>query len=131
MTTPAEAAVLKTATALSYVCGHREELAELLDESGSPLQQLAAEAGREVPSDSALVVLLDTLHTVIQHAGDPAGVYGGTGRSLIPVGVGDMEVVYRCPLRLCIGRPGPDADGVAPRCHFDPDGADLLRERLR
>lgn len=130
MTSQAEAAGLRVAKALSYVCGHRDELAVLLDEDDVSLRELAARVSRCAPGDSTLTALLEALHTAIQRAGDPSGVYGGAGRNLIPAGVGDLEIVYRCPLRLCIGRSGHEVGGDASRCRFDPAGAALLRERL-
>lgn len=45
--------------------------------------------------------LLDALNTAVQRAGNAVGVYGGSSRSLNLAGVDCLEIVYRCPLRLC------------------------------
>ncbi|SOE32594.1 hypothetical protein SAMN05442782_9562 [Streptomyces sp. OK228] len=130
MTSQAEATSLRIAKALSYVCGHQDELAALLDEEAVSLHNLAAVVSLGAPGDASLTTLLDTLHTAIQRAGDPTGVYGGPGRNLTPAGVSDLEIVFRCPLRLCIGRSAHEVGGDAPRCRFDPAEAVLIRERL-
>ncbi|MFH8569153.1 hypothetical protein [Streptomyces sp. NPDC017993] len=130
MTSRAEAAGLRIAKALSYVCRHRDELAVLLDEDGNALRALEAAVGRPASDDGSLSALLDSLHTAVRRAGDPLGVYGGAGRSVLPAGVGDVDIVYRCPLQLCIGRSGHEVDGEVPHCGFAPTGTALIRERL-
>ncbi|MEV0301339.1 hypothetical protein [Streptomyces prasinus] len=130
MTSQAEVADLKTAKALSYVCGHRDELVELLAEDDAALRTLEAAVGRPATDGIALTALLDTLHAAVRHAGDPSGVYGGTGRSVLPAGVADQDVVYRCPLQLCIGRSGHEVGDDVPRCRFAPAETALIRERL-
>ncbi|MFC9608610.1 hypothetical protein ACFTTN_34925 [Streptomyces niveus] len=129
MTSQVEVGGLRIAKALSYVCGHRDELATLLDEDDAALRAVEAAVGRP-PADFSLTTLLDALHAAVRCAGDPSGVYGGTGRNVTPAGVADLDVVYRCPLQLCIGRSGSEADDDVPRCQFAPGETALIRERL-
>ncbi|MHB6910205.1 hypothetical protein [Streptomyces sp. CB02959] len=130
MTSQVEVGGLRSAKALSYVCAHRDELAALLAEDGAALRAVEAVVGRPPADDGSLTALLDALHTAVRHAGDPSGVYGGTGRSVMPTGVADLEVVYRCPLQLCIGRSGYEVDDGVPRCQFASGETALIRERL-
>ncbi|WP_086823303.1 hypothetical protein [Streptomyces sp. NRRL B-24572] len=130
MTSQADTVGLRVAKALSYVCGHQDELAALLDEDDDALRALEAAVGRPAADDVSLLALLDTLHTAVRGAGDPSGVYGAMGRSVMPAGVGDLDVVYRCPLQVCIGRSGHEVDEDVPRCRFAPAGTVLIRERL-
>lgn len=130
MTSQAEAAGLRAAEALSYICTHRDELAALLDEDDTALRALEAAVGGPAVDAASFTDLLDVLHTAVRRAGDPSGVYGGAGRGVMPAGVGDLDIVYRCPLHLCIGRSGHEVDGNVPRCRFAPAGAALIRERL-
>lgn len=130
MTSQAEAVGLRIAKALSYVCGHQDELAALLDEDDDALRSLEAAVGRPAADDVSLLALLDALHTAVRGAGDPSGVYGAMGRNVMPAGVGDLDVVYRCPLQVCIGRSGHEVDDDVPRCRFAPAGTALIRERL-
>lgn len=130
MTSQTEAAGLKIAMALSYVCGHRDELSALLDGDDVALRALEVAIGRRATNDVALTDLLDTLHTAVRGAGDPLGVYGAVSRGMMPAGVGDLNIVYRCPLQLCIGRSGHEVAESVPRCRFDPAEAALIRERL-
>lgn len=129
MTSQAEVVGLKVAKALSYVCRHRDELAELLDEDDATLRAVEAAVGSPAADDGSLTALLDALHAAIRRAGDPSGVYGETGRSVMPAGVADLDVVYRCPLQLCIGRSGHEVDN-APHCRFALADTALIRERL-
>ncbi|MER6460444.1 hypothetical protein ABT278_08240 [Streptomyces sp. NPDC001228] len=130
MTSQAEVVGLRIAKALSYVCGHRDELATLLDEDTAALRAVEAAVGRPPADDVSLAALLDALHAAVRRAGDPSGVYGGSGRSAIPAGVADQDVVYRCPLQLCIGRSGHEVGDDVPRCRFTPAEKALIRERL-
>ncbi|MFE7272971.1 hypothetical protein [Streptomyces sp. NPDC057623] len=130
MTDRAEPTGLRIAGALSYVCRRRDELAALLAGNDTALHALETAAGRPTVDDALLTGLLDTLHRAVRQAGDPFGVYGGTGRGVMPAGVGDLDVVYRCPLRLCTGRSGGEVDGDVPHCRFAPSGTALVRERL-
>jgi hypothetical protein len=130
MTSQAEAVGLRIAKALSYVCAHRDELAALLSEEDAALRALEASVSHSAADDISRIVLLDTLHTAVRRAGDPSGVYGGTDRSVMPAGVGDLDIVYRCPLQLCIGRSGHAVHGEVPHCRFTPTRMTLIRERL-
>ena len=130
MTSQAEVGGLKTAKALSYVCRYRDDLAALLDEDDAPLRAVEAAVRRPPADDAAFTALLDALHSAVRRAGDPSGVYGGTGRSLGLAGVADLEAVYRCPLQLCIGRSGHEVGDEVCRCHFAPGETALIRERL-
>jgi hypothetical protein len=130
MTSQAEVVGLRIARALSYVCGHRDELAALLDEDAVALHAVEAAIGSPAADDASLTALLDALHAAVRRAGDPSGVHGGAGRSVMPAGVADLDVVYRCPLRLCVGRSGHEVDDDVPRCRFAPAETALIRERL-
>ncbi|MGW6708162.1 hypothetical protein ACWGDE_25170 [Streptomyces sp. NPDC054956] len=130
MTSQTESAGLRTAMALSYVCGHRDELSALLDEDAADLRALEAAVGRSAVNDASLSGLLDALHVSVRGAGDPLGVYGAVGRGVTPAGVGGLDIVYRCPLQLCVGRSGHEVAGNVPRCRLDPTGTALIRERL-
>lgn len=130
MTSQGETAGLRIAKALSYACSHRDELAALLNEDNAALRVLEAAVGRPGADDVSLAAVLDALHTAVRCAGDPSGVYGGTGRGVIPAGVADLDVVYRCPLQLCLGRSGYEVDDDVPHCRFAPTGTALIRERL-
>ncbi|MFE2627465.1 hypothetical protein ACFXDP_05940 [Streptomyces sp. NPDC059374] len=130
MTSQADVVGLRIAKALSYVCGHRDELATLLDEDAAALRAVEAAVGRPPADDVSLAALLDALHAAVRRAGDPSGVYGGSGRSAMPAGVADLDVVYRCPLQLCIGRSGHEVDDDVPRCQLSPAEKALIRERL-
>lgn len=130
MTSQAERADLRIAKALSYVCGHRDELAALLAEDDASLRALEAAAGGPAADGQPLAAFLDILHTAVRRAGDPSGVYGVTNRNVTLVGVSDLDIVYRCPLQLCVGRDGHEVTGDIPRCRFDPARAALIRERL-
>ncbi|KMS67489.1 hypothetical protein ACM01_42600 [Streptomyces viridochromogenes] len=130
MTDRAAPTGLRIAEALSYVCRRRDELAALLVGNDAALHALEAAAGRPAVDDALLAGFLNTLHKAVRQAGDPFGVYGGTGRSVTPAGVRDLDIVYRCPLRLCTGRSGDEVDGDVPHCRFAPPGTALIRERL-
>lgn len=130
MTNQAEVVGLRMATALSYVCRHRNELAELLDEDDVALRAVEAAVGSLAADDASLTALLDALHTAVRRAGDLSGVYGATGRSVMSAGVADLDVVYRCPLQLCIGRSGHEVDDDVPHCRLAPADTALIRERL-
>ncbi|QIB44486.1 hypothetical protein [Streptomyces aureoverticillatus] len=121
---------LRIAKALSYVCGHRDELVALLDEDVTALRAVEAVVGRPPVDDVSLTALLDALHAAVRRAGDSSGVYGAVGRSVMSAGVADLDVVYRCPLQLCIGRSAHEVDGEEPRCQFAPGAMALIRERL-
>ncbi|NEW72002.1 hypothetical protein [Streptomyces rhizosphaericus] len=130
MTSQAEVVGLRTAKALSYVCGHRDELAAILDEDDDALRAVEAAVGSPAADYVSLTALLDALHAAVRRAGDPTGVYGQTGRSVTPAGVAHVDIVYRCPLQLCIGRSGHEVDDDEPRCQFAPARMALIRERL-
>lgn len=130
MTSQVGAVGLRIAKALSYVCEHRDDLAALLDENDTALRAVEDAVGGSTADDVSLIALLDALHAAVRRAGDPSGVYVGTGRNVIPAGVADLDVVYRCPLQLCIGRSGHEVDDDVPRCGFDPGDSALSRERL-
>jgi hypothetical protein len=129
MTSQADAASLKVAKALSYVCTYRDELTALLDDEAVTLHALEAAVDHAADSTS-ITELLNALHAAVRRAGDPSGVYEATGRSLTPAGVSSLDIIYRCPLQLCIGRAGHEVGGDAPHCTFARTGAALIRERL-
>ncbi|MEU1535879.1 hypothetical protein [Streptomyces fagopyri] len=130
MMSQVELGSLRIAKALSYACGHWDELAALLDEDEAPLRAVEDAVGRPPADDVSLAVLLDALHAAVRRAGDPSGIYGGTGRSVTPAGVADLDVVYRCPLQLCIGRSGHEVGDDVPLCQVASVETALIRERL-
>ncbi|MER7038008.1 hypothetical protein [Streptomyces microflavus] len=130
MTSQAEVGGLRIAKALSYVCAHRDELAALLDEDDAALRAVGAVVGGPAADTVSLTALLDALHAAVRRAGDPSGVYGGSGRSVMPAGVADVDVVYRCPLQMCIGRSTHEVHDDLPRCQFASAETALIRERL-
>jgi hypothetical protein len=52
------------------------------------------------------------------------------GRGVEPSGMEPLEIVYRCPLQRCAGRPGSQVTEAQPLCSVSPDRRELLRERL-
>jgi hypothetical protein len=114
--------------ALAYVCGHLDELRDLLgDEGNALLEQL--QAAVQASADPGEV--LDRLHTAVQAAGDVLGVRGHGERSgVVVAGVASVEIVYRCPLGRCAGRVRSEVREFPPHCPLSPGGAELVRERL-
>jgi hypothetical protein len=82
----------------------------------------AVQAGQD------LVDLLDAVHAAVQAAGDARGVYGQARRGVDAVGVESLEIVYRCPLRVCSGRDEAEVTELPPRCSIS--GQELPREPL-
>jgi hypothetical protein len=119
---------MDTTGALAYVCGHLDELRDLLGEEGNALLerlQIAVRA-RADPGE-----LLDLVHSAVQAAGDERGVYGHEERSgIVAAGIASVEIVYRCPLKRCAGRVRTEVREFPPRCPLSPGEAELVRERL-
>ncbi len=127
-----------SAARVSYVCAHLDELRVTLGDDGTdsstPLAQLLT-ALRVIPGqgDQAdrpdLLQLLDAVDKAVRRAGDAWGTYGPADRyGGDAVGVQSVAIVYRCPLRQCIGRSDAEVTSFPPRCEIS--GRDLLRERL-
>jgi hypothetical protein len=127
---PAEPDALRTALALSFLCENLDDLAELLAEDHALLDAVLDSVRHGSPNGVELAALLDALHTAVQRAGFAQGVHGERVRALTPMGVSRVDVVYRCPLRICTGRPREAVDGGVPRCAVAPGGMPLQRERL-
>jgi len=136
--TPADAAA-RTAAGLAYVCAHLDDLQAILRGDGAdppvPLRQLlaAVRSGPQTPrvreQQPALADLLDAVHEAVQAAGDSWGVYGYyEQRGIGAVGIEPLEVVYRCPLRLCLGRGEDEITALPARCAIS--GQELRPERL-
>ncbi|MEW2353610.1 hypothetical protein [Spirillospora sp. NPDC029432] len=125
---------------LAYVCGRYGEISAVLggNDTGpfEPLDRLldVLREWRGTDPDSSFEQeadrLLELVHAALVNMGDEYGVYGNAGfRSAIDAaGVEGLEIVYRCPLRLCAGRDEVDVVEFPPRCSVN--GAPLPRERL-
>jgi hypothetical protein len=137
----AEAA--RVARGLAYVCRHLDELRTLLDDDGTdpskPLAKLVTalqgQAAAQQPTDGgqsrpSVAGLLDQVHAAVQAAGDALGVYGSGVRSGGQTGMEALQVVFRCPLGRCAGRPADRVAGPPPVCTVSPAGLPLIRERL-
>ncbi|GLV99151.1 hypothetical protein ADK52_12170 [Streptomyces sp. WM6372] len=124
-------AAARTAAGLAYVCGNLAELRGTLgaDPSG-PLPRLEAVI-RTGPAQGGpdLAALLDDVHSALQVAGDALGVYGQSDfRGVDAAGVESLEIVYRCPLRVCNGRDEDEITEFPARCSVS--GRELPREAL-
>ncbi|WP_280423368.1 hypothetical protein [Nocardia carnea] len=119
----------RATAALAYLCEHLAEISGTLGDDGTdtstPLQQLlgAVRSSRSVDIAPAL----HAVHTALRVAGDAPGIFGHT-RSLEALGVHSFEVVYRCPLQVCVGRGDAGTGAEPPRCAVS--GQPLRRERL-
>jgi hypothetical protein len=115
----------REAAGLAYVCANLGDLRATLDEDGaSALERLLA----ALRSGTAITPLLDELHLAVQRAGDALGIYGEQDRGLEAVGTERMEIVFRCPLEKCTGRPFDEVTEFPPLCSVN--GAELIRDRL-
>jgi hypothetical protein len=132
----------RVARGLAYVCRHLDELRTLLNDDGTdpsaPLTELVAAlqgpthsqpqcGGKAGPS---IAGLLSQVNAAVQAAGDALGVYGIGVRSSGQTGMEALQVVFRCPLRRCAGRPADRLTGPQPVCTVSPAGLPLIRERL-
>jgi hypothetical protein len=132
----------EVAVGLAYVCTHLQSLQEILDDgtdAPTPLELLLAavkadkeEAAKTFDDDPAqLAALLSRVDEAVKTAGLIEGVYGrGLGRSVEPSGLEPLEIVYRCPLHLCIGRSVSQVTGARPVCLISHGKRELLRDRL-
>ncbi|GAB7186770.1 hypothetical protein ATKI12_6601 [Kitasatospora sp. Ki12] len=130
MTTPEQVST-RIAAGLAYVCGHLDEIRATLGDDGTdasaPLPRLLTAIQASPRQDVAN--LLDALHAAVQAAGDAPGVYGQADlRGIDAVGVESLEIVYRCPLRVCSGRDESELTQFPPRCSIS--GQELPRESL-
>jgi hypothetical protein len=130
----ADSASLRVARGLAYVCGHLDELRELLGDDGSdpdrPLARLIA--ALRAPEPEEIAARLDAVDAAVQEAGDMMGVYG-PGPARGPAGLDALDalqIVYRCPLKRCAGRPANVFAGARPVCTVSPERLPLVRERL-
>ena len=142
MTSAADAAgTARVAFGIAYVCRHQDELRTWLTESGTDpsalTELLAALQGQDTPqpsgkgqADPSIPGLLDRLDAVMLATGDAIGVYGVGLRSSGPSGMEPLQVVFRCPLRLCAGRPADRHTGPEPVCTVSTAKRPLIRERL-
>jgi len=132
----------RVARGLAYVCRHLDELRTLLDDDGTdpsaPLTELVTalqgpahsqpqDGGQAGPS---IAGLLNQINAAVQAAGDALGIYGISVRSSGQTGMEALQVVFRCPLRRCAGRPADRFTGPQPVCTFSPARLPLIRERL-
>ena len=136
----AEAA--RIARGVAYVCRHLDELRTLLNDDGTdssaPLTALVAALRGQAPSQPSgvgqagpsIAGLLDQVHAAAQAAGDALGVYGVGVRSSGQTGMEPLQVVFRCPLQRCAGRPADRVTGPQPVCTVSQDRLPLTRERL-
>ncbi|MGQ4380274.1 hypothetical protein ACN6K9_003646 [Streptomyces sp. SAS_267] len=124
----------RVAAGLAYVCGNLDDLTAVLgtaDPSG-PLPQLTA-ALRALPGQNGpgqdLADLLNQVHVALQAAGDASGAYGQTDfRGVDVAGAESLEIVYRCPIRVCRGR--DEAEIATFPAHCSISGRELPREIL-
>jgi len=128
------AGAVRVASGLAYVCGHLDELRDLLGDDGSdpdkPLTRLVT-ALREQPQETEVAGLLDALHAAVQATGDEMGIYGlGGSRRGGLSGMEVLQIVFRCPLNRCAGRSAEQVTGPAPVCTVSPGRLPLRRERL-
>jgi hypothetical protein len=128
------AEAIRVAKGLAYVCGHLGELRELLKDDGAdpstPLGQLlnALQPGQAAADVSGS---LDAVDAAVRKAGDAFGVYGFTStRRGGPSGMEALQIVFRCPLQRCTGRPADQVRGSTPVCAISPQRLPLERERL-
>lgn len=129
----AEAA--RIARGLAYVCGHLAELRALLEDDGAdPSKSLsrlvsalqAPSAGAQAGPDIA--ALLGQVQAAVQALGDAVGIYGYSRRGTGQSGMEALQIVYRCPLQRCAGRPAETITEPEPKCSVS--GARLIRDRL-
>lgn len=124
------ASLVWSAVGLANVCGHLDELRQLLnDDDGdeaSPLYRLLA-AVRTRQSKQVVAELLDELNEAVQEAGDMAGIFGFDVSRGDDAGLDALEIVFRCPLGRCAGRADADRQLF---CALSPARLPLLRERL-
>ena len=125
----------RVAAGVGYVCAHLDELRGTLGDDGTdsatPLGRLlAALRVTSEPADRENVPsLLDAVDKAVRRAGDVLGAYGPADRyGGDAVGVASVEIVYRCPLRQCLGQSAADVTSFPPLCQVS--GRELARERL-
>ncbi|WP_395292256.1 hypothetical protein ACF9IK_00545 [Kitasatospora hibisci] len=124
------------AAALKYVCLHLGEVQQVLADDGvdqsTPLGRLLAACGSgHVAAEGLdLTGLLAEVDAALREMTDGlVGLHGfGTGRGGDWSGLEPMEIVYRCPLRRCTGRPGGEVAEARPVCSISR--RELVRERL-
>ncbi|MFJ6293802.1 hypothetical protein ACIQJX_10645 [Streptomyces griseoviridis] len=121
----------RDAAGLAYVCAHFEELRELLGDDGldpsTPLERLRAARGAEAASSAELLGEIDA--ALRAATDDFASIHGaGQGRGGDLSGLEPLEIVFRCPLRRCTGRPGSEVAVARPVCSISR--RELVRERL-
>ena len=131
---------LQAAVGLAYVCANLQEIRSLFGDEGAgpaaPLPRLLAAlqalpgSGGQEASKEQIPELLSEVHTALQAQGDALGVFGHSGRvrGLDAAGVESLEIVYRCPLKVCTGRDEAESSQFPPRCSISQ--AELMRERL-
>jgi hypothetical protein len=109
-------------------------LRELLNDDGedprTPLGQLLTVARAEEAGVNAIGPL-DLVDSAVRQAGDLFGVYGpASTRRGGPSGMEALQIVFRCPLRLCTGRLASEVRRSVPVCSLSPRRLPLERERL-
>jgi hypothetical protein len=126
---------LHLATGLAYVCDQLAYLRRTLGDDGSdpstPLAQLTAALESAAPraSQADLAGLLAKVHQAVREKGDSLGAYGpGTVRGTTSSGMEALQIVFRCPLRQCLGKPADRVSGPEPVCAISQKP--LIRERL-
>lgn len=127
------AGAIRVASGLAYVCGHLDELRDLLGDDGSdpdkPVTRLVT-ALREQRQETEVAGLLDAVHAAVQASGDEMGIYGFGSRRGGLSGMEVLQIVFRCPLNRCAGRSAEQVAGPAPVCTVSPARLPLRRERL-
>jgi hypothetical protein len=118
------------AVGLANVCGHLDELRQLLNDDDndetSPVSRLLAAVRARKPQQ-VVADLLDELNEAVQDAGDMVGIFGFDVNRGDDAGLDALEIVFRCPLARCAGRADADRQLF---CALSPARLPLLRERL-
>jgi hypothetical protein len=121
----------REASGLAYVCANASDLRSILEEKCPDSAPVLESVLAAVRDGKAVTQLLDELHQALQRAGDELGVYGeygGQDRGPEAAGTERMEIVFRCPLKKCMGRPFDEVTQFPPHCSVS--GAELIRDRL-
>lgn len=116
------------AAGLAYVCANLGELRAILGDDGEDPASVLERLLAALRSGETVTQLLEEAHRAMQRAGDALGIYGQQDRGAAAIGTERMEIVFRCPLGKCTGRPFGDVASFPPLCSVN--GTELVRDRL-
>ena len=116
------------AAGLAYICTNLSELRAILGDDGKDPASVLERLLGGLRSGETVTQLLEEAHRALQHAGDALGIYGQQDRGAGAIGTERMEIVFRCPLGKCTGRPFGDVASFPPLCSVN--GTELVRDRL-